>query len=290
MVTTRRLGRDDAERAICFLTQIVPGMSAADWRNLLLSRWPSMRQDIGVGLFDGDSLVGFLGTIFADRVINGRAQRFCNLHSCFPKSGFEARSAWLLLAALAERDCTLTAFTATPRVQTILETAGFSALEVRCRVFPLLPALLGARRNGARILTGSAAEPMLDAHDRGLVADHRPYACNHFVVAAEREYALMITKRRLLRTMPPLYASDVLHLGNPALAIAHFEQLKAAVLRSERTVMLRIDERMLGAKPPPGIRRRKALYFRSKTLTAPEIDNLYSELVLLPDRPIGVSA
>lgn len=290
MVTTRRLARDDAERAIPFLTQFVPGMSAAEWRNLLLYPWRSARRDIGLGLFDGESLVGFLGTIFSDRAIDGRTRRFCNLHSCFLKPGFQARSALLLFAALSEPDCTVTVFTATPRVQTILQTAGFSALEVRCRAYPPLPSLPGARRNGARILSGTAAEPMLAAHDRELVADHQPYACNHFVVAAESEYALMITKRRLVRTMPPLYASDVLHLGNPTLAVMHFEQLKAAVLRAERTVMLRIDERMLGAKPPPAIRRRKALYFRSETLTAPEIDNLYSELVLLPDRPIGVAA
>ena len=103
----RRLDRDDAERAISFLAQIVPGMSAADWRNLLLSRWPSARQDIGLGLFDGDSLAGFLGTIFADRVINGRTQRFCNLHSCFLKPDFRARSALLLFAALSEPDCTV---------------------------------------------------------------------------------------------------------------------------------------------------------------------------------------
>ena len=62
----------------------------------------------------------------------------------------------------------------------------------------------------------------------------------------------------------------------------HLEHVKLRVLWLEKTLALAGDERLLKHQTRFGIAFDAPKYYRSKTLQPPQIDNLYTELVLLP--------
>src|SRR5262245_1225611 len=75
-----------------------PRMSKEDWRRMLFEyAWPAEGEDRGYGLFDGAKPVGFIGTLFSDREIEGRRERFCNLSSWIVSKSHRGRSLELLL-------------------------------------------------------------------------------------------------------------------------------------------------------------------------------------------------
>jgi len=75
------------------------------------------------------------------------------------------------------------------------------------------------------------------------------------------------------------------HIGAPEVFVRHLEKLVVRVAASLKVVAMILDDRMLQGTVPwhsfmrPGGERKAA--FRSKRLTAEDIDGLYTEAVLL---------
>ncbi len=122
-------------------------------------------------------------------------------------------------------------------------------------------------------------EPWLTEADATLLRDHARHRCRGYALIANGEYTLIITQRNRLRKPSMLHVSDCLHVGNAELFSAYFERAKLAILCHDRTVLLRVDERLLGKQPRFGIKRERTSYFLGTAVSADEIDNLYSEMV-----------
>jgi hypothetical protein len=91
------------------------------------------------------------------------------------------------------------------------------------------------------------------------------------------EYSYVIFKRRKKK----IAFSEILYVQNPALLVRHFERAKLHIFGKDRTCLLAVDERLIGERPPLVWPYKRVSMFRSHTVRAENIDNLYSELALL---------
>jgi len=105
------------------------------------------------------------------------------------------------------------------------------------------------------------------------------YQCGHYLIISTRGYSYIVTKRRIFRKIP---YREVLFASDWAIFSDNIEKLKLYILIKERSLSLVSDERFLGTDCPFGIRLTKRLsLYMSSNLSSKDIDNLYSELVLV---------
>lgn len=93
------------------------------------------------------------------------------------------------------------------------------------------------------------------------------------------------SNRRLLRAaakVARIPASEVLYCSDPELLMACLERAKLGILWRDRTLVLVGDSRLLDAGPGRGSHIPSIKYYRGNDLEARQIDNLYTEYVLLP--------
>jgi GNAT superfamily N-acetyltransferase len=120
------------------------GISEERWRRLLRPQWRLDGTHCGLGLVDKGRLVGFIGTLFSERVINGRVERFCNLSSLIVRPAYRRHGPTLMLSAVREKNCTITIFTPRRVVYSRAPAIGFRNLGTRMKV--MLPVPLGEER------------------------------------------------------------------------------------------------------------------------------------------------
>ena len=133
----REATRDDKD-AICALLQQASAegafeqMDAANWRHIFDYSWIEQKPDIGFVLAVGAEIVGFLGTIYALREINGKRGLVCNFTSWYVRPAYRGWGTALLPAALRE-GVTSTSLSPTPNSQQALAMLAFSTLGT-CRL------------------------------------------------------------------------------------------------------------------------------------------------------------
>ena len=53
-------------------------LTIEDWKNIFEYKWDQEQKYCGHGLFDGKKLVGFIGLIFSQRLIDNKIEFECN--------------------------------------------------------------------------------------------------------------------------------------------------------------------------------------------------------------------
>jgi hypothetical protein len=213
-------------------------LSPEIWRRLFEYPGAANQPNLGFVLESGDRLVGFLGAIYSERLLNGRIERFCNLSSWYTVPEFRSSSLTLMMALLSQRGYTFTTLTPSPVTAKVLTAFGFRRLETDKVVFGprlfrnLLARKIKAPRGGSfyrarralEILSETAVLKGLDLlrgsersiHCRGLrmfagadrvgpnlaAADQKILEdhphCGHFLVHHENSYSYAVTTSRRL--------------------------------------------------------------------------------------------
>ena len=256
-----------------------PRVTEDQWRSLFVPRWNADEGYAGYALTDGGRVVGFLGYVFSSREIEGRAERFCNLSSWIVKPEHRADSLKLLLPALKLREHTVTNLTPRPSVAVILEKLGFRRLETGVRVVPPLP--FGPGR-GCEVTTDRREiAGALRGREAVLFRDHADLPCGHVLMReADASCYLVHTKRRYRG----IGFTHVHHLSDPEVFARNVGSVRGLLARVNGTPVTMVDRRFLGTTTVPGSFSKDypaPLLYRSETVPATAIDNLYSELVLL---------
>jgi len=272
---------EDAERVCRFLA--TPRMPATAWRPLFEHAWSAGWEGAAKGyllVVGEERIVGFLAVTGAERRSGGRIARVWNLGIWSVIPDYRAWSLLLLQAATADLDATYTDLTAVPAVGRVLQRMGFQPLDREMRLMPPFASLSTLHRRGALVEADPVkVRALLGEADRRVFDDHAPYPCLQLALLAEGRVAHIVLKRRVKRRIP---VSWLMRCGDPVLLTAHLERVKLAALVRQRTLALVADARLLGAARPVGIALARPVWFRSPTFTAADLDNLYSELVLLP--------
>jgi len=100
-----------------------------EWRRLFEYPGVEHQPNLGFILEFQNQVVGFLGAIYSERLVEGRVERFCNLSSWCIMPEFRASSVMLLTAALTQRGYTFTTLTPSQVATQVVKAFGFQALE-----------------------------------------------------------------------------------------------------------------------------------------------------------------
>ena len=265
-------------------------MTRESWGRLFDYGWFKDKPDLGYVLLHQNTIVGFLGTIYAHREIDGKQGVFCNYTSWYVRPGFRGQGAALMRAAMRDREVTYTSFTAGSVSRQVLEMLQFLR-SGNGRL--LLPPGWNAEtlRNSSPKIRFDAAtvRAALDDRWRRVFDDHAPH-CLQLLAREGSQQAYIVVKRRqmavswLSRIFPMrarLPYSDILYCSDPQLLARHLERIKLAILRHQKTAFLVADSRMFERRPL-GLAIQDHALFRSSVFQSADLDRLYSELVLLP--------
>ncbi len=256
-------------------------MSRENWRSMLFTYPWWQGPERGFALFADGKAVGFMGTIFSKRRIEGRDEVFCNTSSWIVREEYRHASILLLKPVLAMRDCTIVNWTPTDRAYEIFEKLGFRKLESNQVLIPptaQLKSFFGASCTS----DPTVLEAELGEDDRALYDALRPSESVHHILlrAGSRTCYIIATKNTYKRVPFAVvqFASDY----------DLFWKFRGAVhvglTRTMGVFGLSIDGRFavgrdlgLSASWPA-----KRLYRPAQPNTPPEtIDGLFSETMML---------
>lgn len=268
------------------LRQINPELSETEWYGLFTPQWHQPEKFCGYGLFCDSEMVGFLGFVFSQRTIDGQLEKFCNLTSWIVKEQYQGHGISLMLALRKLKDYTITDLSASGKVITISKKLGFKELDNRMTVLPSM--LGGVAPPQLKIFTAkSSIQSQLKPPEQILFADHSSMErCHHLLANLRTEQCYVIFTVVKNAKFPYSY---VQYLGNPQLFTRYSLSIRRAIAKISRTSWVLLDYRMLqGTKPAFCFNLPIEMYklYKSSKLKPEQVDNLYSELVILDFTPI----
>ncbi len=277
----RPANQDDAEE-ICslILRQFNNGIDRAAWQNLLENNWSNNEGEYGWVLEAKGGVVGFIGTVYSEREINGRRERFCNLTTLCVDEEYRGMALSLLTTAIRSANCTVTSISPIPTVARLMEMMGFKALDIGRIIYPPVMNALGLMRGLPRFESRiEFIKPHINEALRQAINDHVPYGCLAVLIRSRGEQCLIVSKKRIKRGVP---FSEILFVSSAELFARHLEAIKWYVMAKQCTIAVMGDSRLFGKSRPCGILMRREVLFRSESVAPESIDNLYTELVLIP--------
>jgi hypothetical protein len=250
------------------------------WAQAFRHDWGVTKPNHGFLLRDDGRIVGGIGAIYAERMIRGRPERFCNITSWCVLEQYRSQSMRLAMAIVAQPGFHFTDLTPTEVVSKTLQFLKFKPMNERQAVWPHVPWPLGAS-GGARVIAErDRIERVLSAADAGVFRDHchLPWL-RHVAVGRPEEYCHVVWKPTRLKGVR---GAHVLAFSDGERLLAHRSALGAYLL-ARGFFFTRVESRLLPALPRgtwelAGFRSK---VFRSDTLGEADISNLYYEILAL---------
>jgi acetoacetyl-CoA synthetase len=272
---------DTAE--ICDLVEQGFGLPAGSWRPLCATNWlPDYPR--GFVVTDGGRIVGHVGTIYVQREINGKTGIVCNHSGFYIAPAYRGRGlgAALVAAAVRDKGITYTTFTPAPVTQHVWKTMGSATLDRRMLWFP--PGLNAETLWQSRVdidVNDQTVRASLGEAERRIYDDHAPYDCLQMTARDAGGTAYLVVKRRLRRVRSiRIPFSQILYCSAPDVLARNLERIKLAIMWQQKTFGIAMNERFF-PKAPRAIRSEDIALYWSPGFTPNELDQLYSEFVLL---------
>jgi hypothetical protein len=191
----------------------------------------------------------------------------------------------LLTKILALKGVEITNLTPTPALLEMFQKLKYTLFDRSERILFACPTPALARL-GTILTDPEAISAVAGDEVRRFVRDHRlPYNRHVLVRSAEGDcYVMFDRSYKTVRGSTRLPFARVHHLSNARVFARHAARLVVKVMATSRVVGMIIEERMLRGETiwhsigRPGDRQGS---FRSNTITADDVDNLYAEHVLL---------
>jgi hypothetical protein len=269
------------------INAILPGIartgSEEKGRKIFEYQWERDESHCGLILMDGDKTVGFLGMIFSRRLINDKVEKFCNLTSWFVCKDYRSRSIFMILPLHAMKDYTITDLTPSKKVYKIQNKLGFKDLETKGRLLlPFGRRLFQPKYSPINLTHDLAAiEQKLEGQNLKIFNDHKRYPCFHFLLTGKDRYCYIIyTKLRRKR----IQHVHLHYISDPDLFTMAYRDIRKSILSHAKARFLLIDSRFVKNRKLPlsiCLPYRTPKQYISSTLKPEQIDNLYSELVML---------
>lgn len=287
MVLVKQVNLSMFSRFYPLLREVNPELTEAEWYGVFNSQWHREKQFCGYGLFDGEEIVGFLGFIFSQRIINGQIEDFCNLSSWIVREAYRGHSIALMLSLRKLKNCTITDLSPTEGVVAICKRLGFQELDRQIEILPVFFNSISNKQKLKIITDVSLIQTKLTPLEKKLFLDHRPYSrCHHLLIEAENQTCYLIFTLVKNTKIPYSY---IQYLGNAKFFARHSQAIRRAIAKISQTFLVLVDTRLLqGAKLPLRFNLPIEIcrLYKSSTVKPEEIDNLYSELIMLDFSPI----
>lgn len=261
-------------------THMDPSLNKDRFRNLFTYPWMADKPNLGFVLEVDGRIAGFLSTIYGDREVNGRMERFCNLSSWCVLPEHRNHSLSLLSAAHREGDFVFTNLTSRPAVEKISLALRYQVLDTyKLFAFPGTHLSTLFRFPWPKLLfRPEQIQPLLAPRHQQFLRDHLGTRCRHILLCRGKRYCYIIWIRRVKKSIP---FCELLFVSDPELLRDHFELVKLAICLRGMAFLLAVDERLLGRRMPLLYPYRRVTLFKASRAGRMDIDNLYSELALL---------
>ena len=260
------------------------GLPRDDWRLMLFDYPWASGPCRGFGLYDGAKPVGFLGTIFSTRRIQGREERVCNFSSWIVKDEYRGSSVMMMRPLVAQLpEYTLVGHTPIPTTIAVFSRLGFQTLESEELLLPALP----SPRQALRALRGSFAcsarslEEELGEEERTFYRNLSYARARHLLLRRGDRRCYLVAR---LGRRKGMRVAELLYIGDRAFFWENHLLAQAAFAVTMGAVALAVDRRFAdGFSTPYAVRRPKPRIYRPSRPDIPPvaIDGLYSELMML---------
>lgn len=260
-----------------------PSITREDWQSLFTYPWRSPDDPLGFVLVDDGKIVGYLGAICSRRVIAGRQEKFCNITSWVTDKNHRQQAIMLLTPILKLTDHTITNQTPAKHIHPLFTKLGFQELErKRVILFPFPEFKRLVTPSSFRATTDkNLIAKILKEPDATIFKDHLPLKCGHLLIYNDQGYSYALFTKTKGRKY---HFSHVHYISNKPVFFANLNVVRFHLLWANRALFTMIDSRFVGdAKIPHSrlVEWASATLYKSATLKPGQIDNLYSELILL---------
>ena len=269
-----------------FFREDDPSSSEEDWKKLFNYTWKKEEDSNGYVLIDQSDIVGVIGMIFSKRIIDGKENKFCNLHNWHVKEKYRGRSLQLMKPVLNLTDYTVTDFTPTGRVCSISKKLGFKELDSTLRIFfPIYISSNTSRSNEFQIITDdeNIEEALKNEHSK-IFRDHKDYGCSHMLIRSKanlNDYCYIVYTKVTRYIRPYCY---IHYLSNTNLFERANMLICSRLSRLNNCLFTVIDNRLVSNKRFPFSFKfpfqNRQLYL-SSNVQPKNIDTLYFEVVFL---------
>jgi hypothetical protein len=252
--------------------------SSEQWASELQANWNEERPNYGFMLKDAGEIVGGIGAFYKTRIIRDHVEKFCNITSWCVLDKYRQHSMRLALSVINQPEYHFTDFTPTQVVSATLKFFNFVPLDERVAVILNLfwhpldrHKVLWRAEDIEQRLTGQALQ---------IYKDHVIFSwLSHILVGEGNQYCHIIYKRTQFKGLP---AVSILYLSHSEI-FDKYSKYVASYLVRQGYLSTHVEVRLL--KKIPWLSKIRsgfnAKLFLSKTLSAQDIDYLYSELMAL---------
>jgi acetoacetyl-CoA synthetase len=258
------------------------------WKGLFNYGWKLPAYPYGYVITEGEEIVAFVGTIFSQRLIDGRDRICCNMNTWYVLEEYRPRMLALriLKPIISMNDVLITALSPGDLTVTVLERLGFKLLDEEQIAIPVTPAIFPAFARSQRPLVlfdDPRIEQYLSEEDRTIFKDHAILECKHFLIRERQteRYCYGIATTSPMRKLSFLRAEwlNICYLSNPDIFAEYFRFFRTHLLR-RRFFALCYDARLIPKSVSRiFLRKKKKRQYRWKKGALVKVDNLYSELV-----------
>lgn len=256
-------------------------ISASQWASSMSVQWLADAPNFGFMLLSGEDIVGVYLAFYSVRHIDGRPERFCNLSAWCVVPEHRIHSLLLLRALLAQGGYHFTDLSPSGNTVAINERLKFERLDTALALLPCIPRFAKSQRIQVSV-DRSEIELLLTGVELDIYRDHMSAtAARHLAITTPDEHCYVIFRRDRRKGMP-LFAS-VLYVSNPELFRNSSKAFGSHLLTTHGVVAVLLEKRVVGGYPEGAfvMKRSRPKMFRSETLTADQIDYLYSELMCI---------
>ena len=250
------------------------------WARVCVPPWKVDAPNHGFMLRDGQRVVGVQLAFYSERLVTGRAERFCNLGAWNVLPDYRSQSIRLLMALLAQDGHHFTAFSPMDRTRAIFAGFKFRPFDTSAALVPNLPwpTLPGRTRISGE---PDVIERTLAGAELKLYRDHaQALAVYHHVLIRGRDSCYVVYREARSRG---LRYAVLLHVSNPDLFHRALLALTRHLLLHHWLAATFGELRIIGHRPRLSVKRNAwPKMYRSDRLEPGQIDNLYSEFVCVP--------
>jgi hypothetical protein len=283
MVSVQKVDSSMFSKVYPLLQELDPTLDESIWNRLFSYQWDQAEPYCGYGLFDGEELVGFLGLIFSQRIIHHKIERFCNLTSWVVQKPYRGHSLSLMLAVMKLKNYTLTDFSSYKEVIQLSKRLGFQVLDLRVKLLLTLQSPINFVKGNVQFF--QEPDPIrtrLQGSDLKLFTDHQMYPnCQHLLACHGNQFCYLIftiIKNSLLSYCYIHFISDVNFFAE------HNFIIRSRIAQLSQTSLILVDARLISQVQlhfTYELPMHFTKLYKSDTLKPEQIDNLYSELILL---------
>jgi hypothetical protein len=173
------------------------------------------------------------------------------------------------------------------RAWEITRRLGYKNLDTNIRIIFPVPGLSAARKEEAPVIVSDQSKiaAILDPVNLKIFIDHSHYDCGHLVIQDRYGYSYIIyTRKRYRKYNCDIPYAQILYISDRSAFLRRINKIKSYFLKSRKYFFLAVDERLIGNATIPYSKvyqLKVPRMYKSEVLSREQIDNLYSELVVL---------